>query len=432
MSLILTQDNTEQQTAQPAETCPAVDSAPGPCLGASTRRQAELYRQREAFWWDHIKIPTPACHGLPNPTPSLRELAARGLIAADVHFRSHADVDGAFARYIEDRLEQFPFLDGIAPKPVHSWPAHMISAIHSSASPPPLAVNVSVDLFDNAKRILAVCLASEALGDEFASACRMRRALVRYAMFLQLASSPEAAGVRLVPALDVAYVQLAHIIRTDAYRADMRLLQRPVQVSRHWAVLDASGSTMLTEIGAGESADDVARDVARTRELWQARFAEPYVTRLADLWAAEPSAAEAQAEAAGAAETVSVSVDELLHDRDWIGGFRLVVGSEAKMAALVAGDANTYAQLMHDYERFVFLAAKHPGRRGDEYVTVRYDADLIWHAHQLQAGRYEMDCLRLYGSTCFHEPWPKHTEEEERANSRVLRELHRQQFGTSF
>lgn len=363
---------------------------PRPAANALQRRAAE--RPCEPFWWPHVRSVPAECLGLAPPRMALRELTARGMIADEIHFRSHEEVDENFAQYIEDRLEQFPYL-GLrkTARGVAEWPSHVLDAIRGPSVPAKFGLNFSVDVVDNARRILAVSAACQALGDAFALECRMRRALVRYAMFLDLAASPAGFGVRLVPALDIAFVQLAHVLRTDSYRADARLFTRPVTLARHWAVLAADGAAVLTPLGAGESASDVERDAQRTRELWRSRFGEEYVTSLSALWTPEPSAAVRGSLGADALARVSISVTELLDELRWRPG--------ADVAAL--DEAAAFAPLVHAYERMLYLAAAYPDRAAAELIAVVPHAQLIWRAHQLQAARYEIDCFRLLGRGLF-------------------------------
>eukprot|EP00978_Attheya_sp_CCMP212_P019648 scaffold55276_cov55-Attheya_sp.AAC.5 len=72
-------------------------------------------------------------------------------------------------------------------------------------------------------------------------------------------------------------------------------------------------------------------------------------------------------------------------------------------------NSNAY-QVLPSYERFLNLCHANTNDNNNNVLTSNpappLVLDLIWHAHQMEPVRYKQDCLELFGTEFWHDPWP--------------------------
>ncbi|KNC45964.1 uncharacterized protein AMSG_00079 [Thecamonas trahens ATCC 50062] len=371
-------------------------------------------------WWDDtIKEPSPACLGLPGSSvPSLAKLCIKTMLDEGVYFRDEPQV----VAQVEAEMRSFPFLNLKDPRPADEWPAATLEALRqpleSDACVP--AINVAVDLEDTAGRIYDLVTMVDSC-EQLADRANIPHAFERYARYLDLVRAhPE---VQLVPALDILAVWYAHLIRTGQYKTFC--LSRYPNVGERRRLVDRTGPLIVLDTyGKLLTNDDdhqVAEALAVTGRLWMEAYGEPYQVNLAEVYPATPQLSLTPP------VQLSMSVDDFLHDRDWLTDLHSMISAEQR--ELLALHSTPYLRsLIRSYERFLYLNAKH----STGYLSVALDVDLIWHAHQIYPANYEMDCLRMFGQPVPHIPWPEHTPEEDAANTAHLESVWAETFGLDF
>ena len=383
-------------------------------------------------WWEVAKAEAKGDSIVCPSTafPSLASLAVASLVSNNVALPPETPTE--IHSQIQSAIRWYPYAH-IPPR--SSWGEEVVRELHTPLDPipeggsvgditgPAPAITVGVDLMDGALRVFALAEEIEGvpeLADHFGSASE------RFHKFMTLlASRTTGFGVVLpmyrdepclIPALDILSIWFSLIIRTDLYKAYcLQTFGKLIDRRGPLVVLDKYGKALTED-------DDlkVAGAIAHTQAVWEETFPgeTPYHVNLAELWDAVPEPSVER-------PIPGLARHEYVHDRDWFGGLLSIVGPVGH-SALQAGHKPYVARLIRSYERFLYLMAEYPEAQGS-VITVAYDADLVWHAHQIHPLVYHMDCMRLLSREAPHIPWP-----DTPADVEALSSLWESEFGDAF
>jgi hypothetical protein len=244
--------------------------------------------------------------------------------------------------------------------------------------------------------------------------------LLRYRMFLHLrVLHPR---TLLIPTADIAYAQIAHMLRTEQYSADC----------------DSSAVPPTDVLNLTDSEEPLYRDaVLGTKALWDATFPSgaefvgpqqldalmsddlykyekegfgartrkklpPFVRCIGP----EPPAAAATIQGL---PTVSMEAGDLLNDVKWMdllrGSFRKVLSD----GYMVVGDyphrppETVLRHMLQSYQRWLFLVRQHQDRL--DVFSPPVHIDMFWHAHILTPELYRVEMARILGYVPEHRPF---------------------------
>jgi hypothetical protein len=267
-------------------------------------------------------------------------------------------------------------------------------------------------------------------------------ALQRYRMFLHLKRSHP--NVWLVPTVEIEFCWLSHIFRTETYWTDMAQLGIPLD---HSLCLQHYGEVAT-----------FSKAVQGTAQLWNATFFEsgvPYLAENTDLswniWnvvggGLEPCRAHRsdprrffpqmgppvpiiQTHATKNTPTnskngqnnnainlpnIGLTAEEVHADLSWFSHLQEAFQEMNSNAYQVMRGNNGSSslplllkQVLPSYERFLNLCHAHTAN--NDVLTNPAPPlvlDLVWHAHQMEPAQYKQDCLELFGTEFWHDPWP--------------------------
>ncbi|KNC53392.1 uncharacterized protein AMSG_12212 [Thecamonas trahens ATCC 50062] len=396
--------------AQPYEPIPVPDSIFDNMPVSCAQLPPHMLASPPSWWADSIKNNT----GLTCPTaefPSLAKLCVRSILDNDVYVRDAPGVNDEARAAVADGMRRFPFYSLKEPL-LDAWSPHVVEALHepiAAADPatgPQPVINVSVDLVDSANRIYQMALMIDTV-DELARQDNVELAMDRYEKFLKLESTNARAG------------ELRSSLRsTSSLEAGPRARHKLVDRRGPLIVLDKFGK-LLTD----DSDYDVEVALERTRTAWREAYGDEYIVNLAEVY---PDGAAHRPGLVSANLLATMTPAEVVRDRKWLAGLHVVTGADGA-DALAAGYTPFFRGLVRSYERFLFLAAKYPDRRST-FISVAYDADLIWHAHQIFPSLYEQDMGRILGRAMAHVPWPDYTAEQHARNTSELHSVWTDEF----
>lgn len=243
--------------------------------------------------------------------------------------------------------------------------------------------------------------------------------LIRYRMFLHLKRTHP--GIWLVPTVDIEFVWLAHIFRTQTYWKDMKTLGVDLQHS-------------LCLQGFGEVAT-FADAVCATASLWNDTFGPmyPYLPPGTDtsiqifkvgrnsilegstmrqekpysFFPGMGATTVTESPATLQLPPVSLQPQDVAADLKWFPELQQAFRdlSSNRYYSYAYGRRNgefIEKQVIPSYERFLDLCR----RSNMENPAPPYVLDLVWHAHQIEPVCYKNDCLSLFGCEFWHDPWP--------------------------
>jgi len=87
-----------------------------------------------------------------------------------------------------------------------------------------------------------------------------------------------------------------------------------------------------------------------------------------------------------------------------------------------------YQNLWKAYEKFLYMAAKHPPTKG-QYVHPSYAIDVIWHSHMICPKKYAKETKEWVGYLVDHEPWPDSDSKEMEKSGDTTNALWQKEFG---
>eukprot|EP01096_Ripella_sp_DP13-Kostka_P001061 TRINITY_DN1127_c0_g1_i6.p1 TRINITY_DN1127_c0_g1~~TRINITY_DN1127_c0_g1_i6.p1 ORF type:complete len:635 (+),score=219.00 TRINITY_DN1127_c0_g1_i6:195-2099(+) len=317
--------------------------------------------------------------------------------------------------------------------------------------------NLSIDLFPVAKHLFRFLEAiDEVPRDPIKNL--MAFALHRYNKWLDFINWCIETGQDDVdhrPPFDIEVVWVAHVIRTDEYKADcLRLFGREIP-----HVFDHKS-------GAHTSVSET------TRKLWKERTGSDLVMNtekffnLASVFASNLASGSILDQ-----NKTSITVCILIEDMKWFHDFRdyyphsllsLLPNSPPPVAASeeeeiqqnlkkefgaketpldleISESDKTFLQEAHrDYLRFLALQKKFnftrgPGsEEGAGKICATYKIDLFWHSHMLNTREYRRDCESYLGDIVPHAPWPTEAVESLNNKFNFTADLWQREFGDEF
>lgn len=244
-------------------------------------------------------------------------------------------------------------------------------------------MNFSVDLDRTAPELISLLKKASSLQERWQQPAIFKQMIQRYYRFLQLKSSTPS-NILLIPTIDIEMIWQTHLLRPEMYRNDcFRLFHRIID---HSLIIDDINSSFKEEA------------FLDTCRLYEQRFG--------DIYCALPSDGKYSAQSLYSywdqtffqysdqspldyENPFSFTEADFILDGKWLSLCQQFLSKTEKKHSVwnrlfhrtttdIHFDSNTLKRLKKSYERFLFMAAKHPLADGHGFIPPTYAVNLFF------------------------------------------------------
>ncbi|CAF3661931.1 unnamed protein product [Adineta steineri] len=289
-----------------------------------------------------------------------------------------------------------------------------------------LEIRLSVDINTTAPHLILLLKKASCFQQQWEQLHILKQMIARYYRFMQLKASNKS-DTLLIPTLDIEIVWQTHLLRPKMYRNDC--------IRLFGFVIDHS----LLHNDYNHASTNKAQAFLDTYKLYEQRFGKHYCS-LSSCRKRNPvgcgndhiSSLRCDNEVYSYWDEsfyeflpkppkdyknpFSFTTDDILSDWKWLYLCKQYISRANKLSmgkegfvhypTYISLEPEVLEPLMKSYERFLYIAAKHPMKNKNGVIPPTPAIDIIWRTHMQQPLEYVADCRRLVGYVIYHNPWP--------------------------